>query len=211
LSLPTAYLTSVKNLEAILNAIRGAQAPERFTYSFLESLEFKSSSDRLIISVLKSLGFLDGDGRPQERYFQYLDQTQSETIMAEAIREAYADLFQINTKANELPRNDLKNKLKTLTQGAVKESVLEKMAMTFVALVKQADFSSSPHVRPVLVDGPVAGSGTIEPSPSGQVPSNETKPFFGGLHYNIQIILPATRDTKIYDAIFKSMKEHLSD
>jgi hypothetical protein len=30
-----------------------------------------------------------------------------------------------------------------------------------------------------------------------------------GLHYNIQIHLPATKDTEVYDAIFKSLKEHL--
>ena len=30
-----------------------------------------------------------------------------------------------------------------------------------------------------------------------------------GLHYNIQIDLPATRDSAIYDAIFKSLKEHI--
>ncbi len=49
MSLPTAYLTSTKNLKAILEAIQNAQAPKKFTYSFLESLEFKSSSDRLIL------------------------------------------------------------------------------------------------------------------------------------------------------------------
>jgi len=30
-----------------------------------------------------------------------------------------------------------------------------------------------------------------------------------GLHYNIQIHLPATKDIEVYNAIFKSLKEHL--
>ena len=30
-----------------------------------------------------------------------------------------------------------------------------------------------------------------------------------GLHYNIQIHLPATKDVEVYNAIFKSLKEHL--
>ena len=42
--------------------------------------------DRLIIGVLKSLNFLDDGGRPTQRYFEYLDQTQSERVMADAIR-----------------------------------------------------------------------------------------------------------------------------
>jgi hypothetical protein len=35
-ALPTSYLTSAKNLEAIVDAIRNAKAPERFTSRFLE-------------------------------------------------------------------------------------------------------------------------------------------------------------------------------
>jgi hypothetical protein len=30
-----------------------------------------------------------------------------------------------------------------------------------------------------------------------------------GLHYNIQIHLPATKDVEVYNAIFKSLREHL--
>ena len=30
-----------------------------------------------------------------------------------------------------------------------------------------------------------------------------------GLHYNIQVHLPATKDIEVYNAIFKSLKEHL--
>ena len=51
MALPTSYLTSVKNLPAILAAIQQAKAPERFTQRFLESLEFKSNSDRLMIGL----------------------------------------------------------------------------------------------------------------------------------------------------------------
>ena len=31
----------------------------------------------------------------------------------------------------------------------------------------------------------------------------------GSLQYHINIILPATKDQAVYDAIFKSLKEHL--
>ena len=58
MALPKSYLTSIKNLSAILNAIKTAQAPPKFTQKFLESLGFKTTADRLIIGVLKSLRFL---------------------------------------------------------------------------------------------------------------------------------------------------------
>src|SRR3954471_3059746 len=96
MAIPTSYLTTTKNLAGILNSIVGAQAPERFTTRFLESLDYKAAADRLVIGVLKSLGFLADDGRPTQRYFDYLDQSRSEAVMAQAIREAYSDLFQVN-------------------------------------------------------------------------------------------------------------------
>lgn len=102
MALPTSYLTSSKNLEAILASVKNAKAPDRFTMRFLASLEFKNAADRLVIGVLKSLGFLDPEGKPRDRYFRFLDQTQSGVVLAEGIREAYADLFQVNTKAQTL-------------------------------------------------------------------------------------------------------------
>ena len=58
MAIPKSYLTSAKNLEGILNAIVNARAPEKFTQRYLESLGFKSNSDRLVIGVLKSIDFL---------------------------------------------------------------------------------------------------------------------------------------------------------
>jgi hypothetical protein len=109
-ALPTAYLTSTKNLDGILTAIQTAQAPPRFTLSFLENLGYKSSSDRLIINVLKALGFLNADGVPTERYYRFLDQTEAPKVLAEGLQDAYADLYQLNRNAHDLGRNDLKNK-----------------------------------------------------------------------------------------------------
>ena len=77
MALPKAYLTTTKNLSSILNAIKTAQAPEKFNHKFLASLEFSSSNDRLIIGVLKALGLLADDGKPTQRYYDFLDQTQS--------------------------------------------------------------------------------------------------------------------------------------
>lgn len=209
MALPTAYLTSTKNLQAILNAIQQAKAPDRFTQRFLESLEFKSTSDRLIIGVLKALRFIDDQGKPTDRYFQFLDQSQSNRIMAEAIREAYDDLFQVNTSAQNLSRQDVINKFKTLSQGSISESVLEKMAMTFAALVKLGDFSTSSHSRPQQRPIEDAHEETIIETVRSGIGEQKFQKSWGGLHYNIQIILPESRDPKVYDALFRSLNEHL--
>jgi Family of unknown function (DUF5343) len=72
MSLPTAYLVTTKNLDAFLNALKTAKAPERVNNKFLQNLEFSSSNDRLFIGLLKSLGFTDDAGVPTKRYFDFL-------------------------------------------------------------------------------------------------------------------------------------------
>ena len=205
MALAKSYLTSVKNLAGILDAIKSAQAPDTFTIRFLESLEFTSSSDRLVISVLKALGYLDGAAKPTDRYFRFLDQTQSEIVLAEGIREAYADLFQVDKNAQNFSKVKVVNKFKTLTQGQYSDSVLAKMGMTFVGLCKLADFKSKPAIE--MPAKPKGEEGKKEEeSPPPQPKGNLS---LGGLHYNIQIILPESRDPKVYDALFRSLREHL--
>jgi hypothetical protein len=208
MALSNAYLMTSKNLEGILAAIRNAQAPEKFSFKFLESLGFTSTNDRLIIGVLKALGLLDEASVPTQRYFEFLDDTQSKSVLAQGMREAYADLFRVNNKANEMSEADVKNKLKTLLQGSKSENVLRLMAMTFAALCKNADFSKIAAAPKQEKENPSeqAKANIDESDPKKE--KHERKHAFD-LAYNIHIELPATRDQAIYDAIFRSLKEHL--
>lgn len=214
MALPKAYLTSTKNLPAILNTIKSGQAPEKFTQRFLETLGFKSAADRLIIGVLKQLDFLDAEGKPKDRYFRFLDQSQSESILAEAIRDSYSDLFTIKRDAQNFTNTEVINKAKTLSQGQMSESVLKKFAMTFLALCSQADFSKEADSSKAAVQNLSTVPAENEPAAPEKNNVQDTAKragshSLGGLHYNIQIILPATRDPKVYDALFMSLKEHL--
>jgi hypothetical protein len=209
MALPTAYLTSIKNLEGILTAVRNAQAPQKFTYAFLGSLGYESSSDRLIINVLKSMGFLTPSGEPTDRYIRYLEPAESSRVLAEGLRIAYADLFGVNTKAQSMSRADLKGKLKVLSQGKLSDSVADKMAMTFAALSKQADWSagptSAPEANPTELE--LDDSDSDEDNARGDGAKGGLQ--LGGLVYNIQIQLPESRDQAVYDALFKSLRAHL--
>lgn len=209
MALTNAYLMTTKNLDAFLNAVVSAKAPDSFTNNFLKQLDFSSSNDRLYIGVLKALGLLDDSGKPTKMYFDFLDQTQMGKVLAKGIKIAYEDLFQVNTKAYELSAEQVKNKLKTLTQGQKSEKVLTLMATTFKALCEKADWEMERVVAEKKEEkeegGPVKESeiqeNSIAKSPNAQ--------FLGGLHYNIQIHLPSTRDLSVYDAIFSSLKKHL--
>ena len=75
-------------------------------------LGFAGVNDRPFVSVLKSLGFLDESGVPTQRYYDYLDEENSKSVLAIAIREAYGDLFAVNQKAYEMTNEQVKRKLK---------------------------------------------------------------------------------------------------
>ena len=57
----------------------------------------------------KTLGFLNSDGAPQPRYFEFSDRTRSKQVLAQAIRGAFSKVFAFNTRANELSVEEVKS------------------------------------------------------------------------------------------------------
>jgi hypothetical protein len=207
MGLTSAYLVTMRNLEGFLNAIKSAKAPERFTNRFLAQLDYSSSNDRLFIGVLKGLGFLDEAGVPTPRYYEFLDQGQSGRVLAAAIREAYDDLFAVNKRACEMSAEDVKNKLRTLTQGQKSDKVLSLMANTFKALCELADWES-PAAQPAQeISQQQPGEAVGEEAASLPEMPAVGKPL--QLHYDIQIHLPESRDPAVFDAIFQALRKHL--
>lgn len=203
MSLMNAYLQTTKNLQSIINSLVGARAPERMTNKFLEDLGFKSTNDRLYIGLFKGLGLLDENGAPTQRYHQFLDQSETGRVLADCIQEAYEDLFALRKDAQTLSVDEVKGKLKTLTQGQKSDNIITLMANTFKGLCDVADWSSKE-----------TKSEKIETT---KLPSKEelTRPkqldesHSMNLHYNIQIHLPETTNMAVYDAIFQSLTKHL--
>jgi hypothetical protein len=198
-------MTSVKNLPAIFNKIIEGTAPDKFTVAHLKSIGFKSSNDQGIIPLLKDLGFLSSDGSPTQRYHAYRDRSNSKIILGEALNEAYGDLFHINEKPTEADRVAIEGKFKSVHNTT--DRVSKEQAKTFYALLEFADIENKHKVRVT----PKKVEEKSDP-PIDKVTKQEEKPVqygFGGLRYNIEIHLPATKDPEVYNAIFKSLKEHL--
>jgi hypothetical protein len=210
MALPESYVNNVGNLAKFLDAVRTAGVPDRVTVEFLKTLGFKSSNDRPIISVLKGIGFLDQNGTPTESYRAFRDPNEGPKVLARAVRTAYSDLFLANTKAHELPVDKLKGIIATKTSKG--DVVVKLIAGTFKALAKAADFSDT-----TAESGPLPAKGSekaasdrkpeiiLPPSPEAANGPNGIAAF----HYNIQIHLPTTTDITVYNAIFKSLREHL--
>lgn len=210
MAITQAYLMTTKNLNSVINSLVSAKAPDRFTNKFLEDLGFKSSNDRLYVGLFKALGLIDANGVPTQRYFEFLDQSQTGKVLAVGIQEAYEDLFNLNISANKLTIEEIKNKLKTITQGQKSDKVLGLMAGTFKALCDIADWS-----KPSTIKQKESNNKTYEEFfESNQQKENvltqsSEKSITPELHYNIQIHLPETTNMAVYDAIFQSLKKHI--
>lgn len=205
--LSSRYMVSNKNLAAIMQKIVEGAAPDKFTVAHLKGIGFTSSNDQGVLPVLKDLKFLSADGAPTTRYHAYRDKSQSRKVLGEALREAYDDLFHINEHPSESDRQAIIGRFKSTHN--VTDLVAERQSATFLALLKLAEL-------PVQGKSSVKHSGQPVP-PEPQPPKPERSPLppvasaFSGLRYNIEVHLPATKDVEVYNAIFKSLKEHLLD
>lgn len=103
--------------------------------------------------------------------------------------------------------DEVKNKLKTITQGQKSDKILGLMAMTFRAFCDLADWDSVGTEETNKIETPhvVLKSDNTEKSQTKTDPTTTDM----NLHYNIQIHLPETTNMAVYDAIFQSLKKHL--
>lgn len=205
MALTNAYTEGYGKLGDFFNKLRDGQAPPQFTQQFLIDMGFKSTKQRAYIPLLKALGFLTPDGKPTVRYKDYRDHSQSRKIMGEAIKEAYADIFFI--KEHPLPAHNsiVEGKFKSYHNAS--DNVALNMRRTFFALLELADLSQKNNPKTIPdVEDEAAPFGEHQFTTQASQPIQMNTP---GLHYNIQVHLPATKDIEVYNAIFKSLKEHL--
>lgn len=173
----------------------------------LKDLGYKSNNHRPFIPLMKSLGFLSSDGSPTQRYHEYRNHSKSREIMGEAIKEAYSDIFLIKSNPTEKDKDLVQGKFKSYHNAS--DNVAKLHANTFYALLDIADLNHNP--KAVIKEKPEEKQSSVE-SKHEDIPTSKTLSASRvGLHYNIQIHLPATKDVEVYNAIFKSLKEHLID
>jgi hypothetical protein len=191
------YMQSAKNLRAILDKIKGAGTPPKFTHDFLRTnLGFTSSGDRSVVGVLRGLGFLTPDSVPTPRYNEFRDGTRSGRAIADGLREGWAEVFLSDQRAYERPASELKELFKNVTGKG--ESAAEKMATTFRVLADSADWAEGPPPVPV-VDAVIEGEDQ-EPLSAARVLS---------LRHDVHVHLPPTSDAAVYTAIFRALRQEL--
>lgn len=206
MALTNAYTVAVGRVPELFTKIRDGQAPAQLTQQLLKDWGFASSNDRAFLPLLKALGFLSPDGKPTTLYHDYRDHSRSSVVMAQALRNAYGDIFLIKEHPTDSDKDAVQGKFKSYHN--VSDHVASLMTKTFYALLKLSDLKAETTKKPSSKDKEIEkpDAGIAPP----EAPPKERSIIHGaGLHYNIQIHLPATKDVEVYNAIFKSLREHL--
>jgi hypothetical protein len=136
-ALTSSYTKAHSKLDRFFREIRDKRVPERFKDQFLRELGFKSNIHKTYIPILKNLGFLTSDGKPTSRYMDFRNHSQSRVVMAEALKEAYADIFAITAYPTITDCAAIEEEFKRHHNCC--DNVAKNMRHTFYSLLAQAD------------------------------------------------------------------------
>ncbi|MXZ53112.1 MAG: hypothetical protein F4Z34_08010 [Acidimicrobiaceae bacterium] len=194
------YLSAYGTITRALEALKKASTPEKFSQDFVATkLGLKGGSGKQVIPYLKRIGFLGSDGIPTELYEQFRNDAQSGAAAAQALRNGYRVLYEVNEYVHVASDDDIMGVIIQAT-GAESDSKTAKAILgSFKALKAFADFDA-PEIDTTVRDEEVMG-----------VAASDGDSVTGSLRigYTINLNLPATSDVAVFNAIFKSLREHL--
>jgi hypothetical protein len=202
------YVASPGSIKTALEKIRAAATPERVTKDFVTTvLQIKGGTGGNLPPFLKRIGFVGSDGAPTELYRRFRNHATGGAAVAEAIRLGYKDLLQANEYFYHLSDKDLLALIVQVTGVEADNRSAQLTLSAFKALKAFANFD------------PVAPSGElpeqpppIDPRPGRLVLSDQqgrNGQVGLNLSYTINLNLPATADQAVFNAIFRSLKEHV--
>lgn len=209
------YSTSVGTLEKMLEKIKAASVPERFTQDFVNTkLVLKGGTANSCIPFIKKLGLVGTDGIPTDLYREFRNPKKSRMALGKGFRKAYARLYEMNEYVHDTDDASLLGLIVECT-GGEKDSAPTKYTLTTINMLrKHADFEETDDEEPSLVDEPENSSkeiNKISVSNPNNPSSNPNASRGINLSYTINLNLPATKDIEVFNAIFKSLKQHLLD
>ncbi|WP_339616795.1 DUF5343 domain-containing protein [uncultured Gilvimarinus sp.] len=210
------YSTSWGTLEKMLEKIKKASVPERFTQDFVHTkLSLKGGSANACIPILKKMGFVNSDGTPSDRYKEYRNPRKSRTALGEGFRKLYARLYEMNEYVHDVDDDELLGLIVECTGGEKDSAATKYTLATINTLRKHADFDvdefngdGEVDTDPVPPQLEEVRQDTINlPKQVENVPAGSSKSI--NLSYTINLNLPATKDIEVFNAIFKSLKQHI--
>jgi len=206
------YMFGYGTIPKVLNKIKAASSPPRFTQDFLATkLGFPGGTAKPIIPLLKRIGFLGSDGIPTELYKQFRGTPrESKNAMGKAIKTGYSELYLRNEYLHDLPDEELRGVVVSATGLESDSRLVDAICGTLKALKSFAAFDDveEDDVTPSTESVPLPATLSHSAPPASLSLTHE-----GGLgmnlSYTINLNLPPTTDINVFNAIFKSLRENL--
>lgn len=208
-SLP--YLVSPGSIKTALERIKQAATPERVTGDFMSTkINIKGGTGKALIPFLKKIGLVASDGSPTDLYRKFRNTATSKIAIAEAIKIGYQKLAELNEYFYDLKDSELLGHINQVTGDAADSQVSKYILSTFKNLRSFADFETvEPDIQPAV---PIMRD-ELSPEEPRSLPQLRKSPTPQGvgfnLAYTINLNLPASSDQSVFNAIFRSLKEHL--
>jgi len=198
------YVMSPEKVPLLFKKIGDIGIPGKFSNVTLKSSGFTSSNDYRFIGLLRFLQFIDGQGVPLPAWKAY--RTKPKEAMGQAVRTAYADLFQHYSDAHQRDDEALRTYFAAnTTTGA---ETVSKMVSTFKAICKLGDLSG-------VVDEQTEVEDEVDEVIEHKDPHTKirARTNAGGsgmtVNINIQLQLPADATPETYERFFEAMRKHV--
>jgi hypothetical protein len=196
------YAVNTGKIKTYFDKFQQAGVPQKVDVAWLKSIGcWAGGNDTYIISVLKFIGFIDSSNAPTELWKSYKDPTKARTTLAKGIREGYEVLFGTYADANLKDKDTLYAFFSAKT-GKAKKTV-DNMVNTFRGLCQLADFGTIEYKEEEKKHEEGEEKGKRKQQMMPQMPEGLV------VNMNIQITLPVTEDAKVYENIFKALREQL--
>jgi len=200
------YLQAHGNIKKALDKITNATVPPKFTQDFLATtLDMPGGGARPVIKFLKRAGFLASDGTPTDLYKQFRNPSLRGAAAAQGLRNAYAELYVANEYVHNANDKDLKGLIVQVTGLEQDSKLVTAMVGSFKSLKEYADFEAGDVGLDQQTQDENNGNGGDDQRPPLRVSEHGNL----RLGYTINLNLPATTDIAVFNAIFKSLREHL--
>jgi Family of unknown function (DUF5343) len=196
------YTTVPGKIKSLLAKVREVGVPPKVTAQWLKSIGFKSSNDATLIGILKYIGLTDSSGVPTSKWNQYRGAAYK-TVLGDAVREGYAELFAVYPDANQRSQADLEHVFSTSSSGG--KQVVGKTVSTFKALAEQAEFSPLDEQTELHIS-----SGPLHTPAAKAADSTGVRAASGPtLHIDVQIHISPEASAEQIDQVFASMAKHI--
>lgn len=175
------YTVNYNKLPAFFSVLYTSAVPQKVTYRFIYSLDFKSSKNRDLYAFLQSFGFITQEGFPTANYIEFKKATSPQAFVSVCAKNIYEKIL------GDLPNLDSIEKVSLFLSNKYPEASSQQVKLMFLTLQALNMYASFIHPH----------EGGLEATPLKKRP------------INININLPETENPAIYETIFKYLKDIL--